>query len=737
MQVLRIEHDDFELFIDSGKYAENVKRAKKKQILETSYDWSGDSGEPEEIFVSRPDGTEEVAGKNSKAPVVFFENTAYDFMLTFHDKNSVRNARVFSILKEINGSFVYRNGNLYGNLDFGNDIGKSQLEFRYDKNGISCVFILWFEVFPVKLDYKNDLRCILQDIEEEYPKYVLDYLHKTYLNFKEQPCDAAGPEVIWWNIFKSIQLEFLQACKRILTHPSRRLLGCTEYKRAGSICRFSPLQEEEYTVYRYDEKHLFRCTSQNLSADTTENRFLKYVLGRVAVRYSVLAELIQTKYRKKLSAEAVKEMETIGLELKKFRSHPFFRTVGRFRGLRQESLVLQRAPGYAVVYRDWVMLKCAYVLLDGMHQMETKNIAHLYEVWCFIMLKKMIECELGVTPDRVSTVQVDGKFVFGFKRGVASRVQFIRDDGSLVDLYYNPKFTREDEPSKIPDAISVTVPQQPDIILRITRNDLQQDYTLTYLFDAKYRLKSGKNDSEPDLPPDDAINQMHRYRDAIFYKDKEAGDESLKREVIGGYILFPGDEKVEEIRKRRYYLSVGEVNIGAFPLCPHSDNKEVRELLRNFVESLLLKGTDKVMEEIIPQKGMKYECPNPDVLIGVTRIAAEEWEYLYEQKYVSGERMPAQFGKRNLCYFAPYFPGKGVVFYYEIEGYSVQKRDEVYPSSHPLYKNDASERLVIRLGKKHLIRDNQFFMLDNVNPYRYIDLKSLVHPVGNKIEVIR
>ena len=97
--------------------------------------------------------------------------------------------------------------------------------------------------------------------------------------------------------------------------------------------------------------------------------------------------------------------------------------------------------------------------------------------------------------------------------------------------------------------------------------------------------------------------------------------------------------------------------------------------------------------------------------------------------------MPAQFGKRKLRYFAPYFPGKGVVCYYEIEGYSVQKRNEIYASSHPLYKNDPSERLVVRLGKKYVIGEDEYFVLDNVNPYRYVDLKSLTHPVGKKIKI--
>lgn len=43
----------------------------------------------------------------------------------------------------------------------------------------------------------------------------------------------------------------------------------------------------------------------------------------------------------------------------------------------------------------------------------------------------------------------------------------------------------------------------------------------TYLFDAKYRI-DGKDRNGVDVPPEDAINQMHRYRDAIYYKDHKS-----------------------------------------------------------------------------------------------------------------------------------------------------------------------------------------------------------------------
>jgi hypothetical protein len=45
---------------------------------------------------------------------------------------------------------------------------------------------------------------------------------------------------------------------------------------------------------------------------------------------------------------------------------------------------------------------------------------------------------------------------------------------------------------------------------------------MTYPFDAKYRI-DGKDRNGVDVPPEDAINQTHRYRDTIYYKDHPIG----------------------------------------------------------------------------------------------------------------------------------------------------------------------------------------------------------------------
>ena len=120
---------------------------------------------------------------------------------------------------------------------------------------------------------------------------------------------------------------------------------------------------------------------------------------------------------------------------------------------------------------------------------------------------------------------------------------------------------------------------------------------LTYLFDAKYRI--GGKVRGVDVPPDDAINQMHRYRDAIYYKDYSS--DALKKEVIGGYILFPGDGEPTEVEVSNFYKSIAEVNIGAFPLRPKDECN--RKLLEHFIEGLINTKSQETISRVIPQKG--------------------------------------------------------------------------------------------------------------------------------------
>ena len=347
--------------------------------------------------------------------------------------------------------------------------------------------------------------------------------------------------------------------------------------------------------------------------------------------------------------------------------NPFFRTVGRFKGLNQESLVLQKATGYSQVYRTWNLLRRSYSLNDGLYRLQSKDIATLYEIWCFIEVSHIVKELLGtdVDAEHRNRMEMNGFFTWELGKGEHSRILFKKDGVELAELVYNPKHTdRENDRISMENLVVPTVPQKPDIVLQLTKNDLQSNMKMTYLFDAKYRIEGRVNGV--DTPPDDAINQMHRYRDAIYYKEHSTNE--LKKEIIGGYILFPGDGEKADVEVSKFYKTIDEVNIGAFPLRPK--DKENRELLVKFIKSLINTKSSTTISNVIPQKGAFVEVGNR-VLIGIVKPSNrkgyyEDFENGCATLYYTGPKFSSTIALHNLHFFIPYIKGKGIRDVYEI-----------------------------------------------------------------------
>ena len=131
------------------------------------------------------------------------------------------------------------------------------------------------------------------------------------------------------------------------------------------------------------------------------------------------------------------------------------------------------------------------------------------------------------------------------------------------------------------------------------------------------------------MPPEDAINQLHRYRDAIYYTGDNKGKDiseiiEIKKEVIGGYVLFPGNvppEAYEKDSDKPYWFqqSNDRIGIGAFPLRPerHDIDEEGKIIIdpsrseqalyiqiKKWIEEENM--LDALLEQSIPQKGLEY-----------------------------------------------------------------------------------------------------------------------------------
>ena len=659
MDLLTIVHQDFTLSIECSKFDAIWDKAKSNigvEQLTSTYSWSDGV-----VSVKMNDESIE---NGQIAPAIFFDNADYPIWVEF--KDYVKKAQFGSILQNENEKFTFRKQILAGFLNYGNEIGRSEIQLIYQVGAETRNFIFTYEVLSTKLNYHNHWKKIIEDIEQEYRMLSLDYMRRTFHGFSP---DTSGntPEIIWWSVFNNEQKKFIKACKNIIDRPRHRLHGKETYKRADRLTFVPSSIENELAEHRNDTAHLYRVEQRVWTNDTQENRFLKFALGQITAKYETLKKRIEAV---KNASDVMKEdMQTTLAVLKHLQRNPFFRTVGNYKGMSQESLILQKATGYSQVYRTWSLLRRSYSLNDGIYRLQTKDIATLYEIWCFIEVSHIVKEKLHLSDDDIdqrNRMEMNGLFTWDLGKGEHSRILFKKDGIELAELIYNPKSTEHENKSVgIKDLVVPTVPQKPDIVLQLTKSDLQEGMKLTYLFDAKYRI-DGKDKNGVDVPPEDAINQMHRYRDAIYYKDYQT--DSLKKEVIGGYILFPGDGEPTDVAVSKFYRTIDKVNIGAFPLRPKDMHN--RQLLEQFIEELIQNKSHETISKVIPQKGALLKVPNR-VLVGLVGNSTRPG---YTQSfhdgnatlYYTGPKFPTTISLHDLNYFIPYIKGEGVRDIYEI-----------------------------------------------------------------------
>ena len=718
MELLTIKHQDFTMSIECGKFDaiwEKAARNVGEGNLTSTYSWSGGV---ESVVRQDEGGNIQEIQNGDVAPAVFFDNADYPIWVEF--KDYVEKARFGSILQNDNDNFSFRRGILAGFLNYGNDIGKSEILIDYSVGTELRHFRFGFDVLSTKLNYHEHWRKIIEDIESEYRMLSLDYMRRTFHGFSPDT-EGETPELVWWSIFAGEQKKFIKAVKNIIERPRHRLHGIETHVRADKLTRVPAAIENELAEHLKEVAHLYRIEQQVQSNDTQENRFLKQALGQITTKYEALKGRIEEI--KGVGDPFRDEMRTMLDTLKHLRRNPFFRTVGRFKGMNQESLVLQKATGYSQVYRTWNLLRRAYSLNDGIYRLQSKDIATLYEIWCFIEVSHIVRDLLGneVDVDHRNRMEMNGIFTWELGKGEHSRIMFKKDNVELAELIYNPKHTdKENDEVGIENVESLTVPQKPDIVLQLTKDDIQKGMKMTYLFDAKYRIE-GRTVKGVDTPPDDAINQMHRYRDAIYYKEHSSNE--LKKEVIGGYILFPGDGQKADVEVSKFYKSIEEVNIGAFPLRPK--DVENRELLVKFIESLIETKSSKTVAEVIPQKGSFVEVGNR-VLVGLVKPSNrksyyEDFENGCAKLYYTGPKFPSTITLHNLHFFVPYFKDKGVRDVYEIvkirtiKGSEAKQMDDVDEK-----KDDIRLAFELKFNKK-LYKEFQNINTEGIISYTFFD----------------
>lgn len=574
---------------------------------------------------------------------VLFETCKYQFAVEFYHLQDTSNAnlcpRVRHQLKGVADNFKFypnehHSGILVGEIDFLNSPGKFSFAFDYrNLEGMLLHDSLEVYVASPKLDTKNDLQQITALINQEYENYVFEYLTLTFSSFALQRTEKNN-QIIWLSIFKKVVKDYFKNVRFVMSRPNNKPIRKTYHARPERIRRWSQQEEERYRNMGCDaDMHYFRYEQTENTINTRENRFVKYSLHVLGKKFREVFGEVSSLYAD-MDEKERKRLEEYHTLFHRLESSPFFRKVGEFEGFRQESAVLQQRMGYSQVYKAWLMLKNSLDLVDGKMDIGMKKIWELYEIWCFLVMKRLIAKVLGIDVSQPNEHIRENKSEMLntiVKSGMTHVVEFDNvKNGDVVRLEYQHTYNRRTK-----EFSTSTTEQRPDIVVTITKKN---GFVLTYLYDAKYRVQDDVKDGEldegasidvADYPLPDAINQMHRYRDAIYYAMKNEVRPSAK-EIIGGYILFPGRVEGNDIYKRYFYQSIEKVNIGAFPLLPaakgEEDNVVQCELLERHLRDILLENdVYQHIKDAIPQKGLVYEEENQGKVLACI-VEREEYE---------------------------------------------------------------------------------------------------------------
>jgi predicted component of viral defense system (DUF524 family) len=540
--------------------------------------------------------------------VVFFENKSYEFEFLFEP--DVSDFKIVHIQTAIEEAFRKKSNEMRGVINFGNDIGwfKLQLNFRY-KGSIQTEAIS-FQVLPTKLDMTTDIEKIHSLVDEIYPLWRFSFAKKTNqeLNATRKPHEKF--QLLWLAQFESLRKKLITEVKTICNAPHNRLQFHTKKVRIDRLRGKLPNKIERKILESLAGNEIgkrFNVDVGSLSVDTMENRFVKMALISMERQINKISmearKRNQSPDKDVISESFFSKLHDWQDDIGRLLYHQLFSEVGKLNRLNVDSQVLFKRAGYSGFYRIWQELKAYLDVFGDSSAISVKSVSELYEIWCLLEVRRNL-LVFGFI-ETLHNGQLYKKFELEkmLKDSIGATFNFERNDGVKVRLAHEPVFGKPDRRKKA--IFSWNAKQKPDIVLQVI---FPNNERIHWVFDAKYRVENDGFESELDYAPEDALNQMHRYRDALVLQQQQA-DGTLKRSrpVIGAYVLYPGwyPDSVQLAEKNQYADAIEAVNIGAFPALPGQENIWLREFLNDNLNIKMNHDAEKLLS---PEKHLSIQA---------------------------------------------------------------------------------------------------------------------------------
>lgn len=547
---------------------------------------------------------------------IFFEQQQYELFVEpnpghsvsfWHENYAIRNA-ITPVGRE--------ERMLSGIINFKNDIGYSDLVFTVDGKQ---ELVITIEVFPSKISYKEDYKALIADVTAEVYNLVFDFLKRTYSSFDISDKVQSSP-VEFFAIIRKIYDDLIGAADMILRSPHHQLHKETEVLPQHKV------RQVDAETLKWLRKHPEEMCRQNgqiqiakakttrkyVTYDTRENRLAKYMLEHTARRLENFREMYKRikSYPDSTGPDTdiLQQMDGMIRGIQRRCHTGFMKDVSGVAAESGMSLVFGMAMGYRDLYRCYLLLQHGLAITGEMFNLSVKDMALLYEYWCFIKLNSLMKNKYRLVTQDVIRANGTGLAV-ALVKGKASKVRYVDEkNGDQIVLSYNPAMLQ-----------MPTVNQRPDNVLSLQKKGGYTEYE--YIFDAKYKMDpslpgSYYHQSVCQLPgpKEEDINTMHRYRDAIVSE----APTRYERSMVGAYVLFPYNNE-QEYRQHRFYQSIDKVNIGGLPFLPSATT-----LVSEMIDGLIEDSPEAAFERTSLPRGIekmlaKVDWEHRDVLVGTLR----------------------------------------------------------------------------------------------------------------------
>lgn len=606
-----------------------------------------------------------------------------------------------------------RSGSLSGIINFKGEIGYSDLVIKVNGNNHLIINI---EVFPSKITYREDYIHILNDVNEEIYNLAFDFLKRTYSlgGLSNNKLQTLGE---YYSILLYIYKKLIKALNIIIKNPhhvlnkDKKVVPCYKIKHITNET-IKWLEKRPEKLIKRNGRLIPKEAMQinkNVTLDTSENRFLKYILKRIVSKLKEL-KLRYLYLNRKKDELFIQNLDKMIKNISKYLISTFLKNIGEYDFKENSFLVFKMALGYKDVYKYYIVLKKGLTLKGELFKLAIKDLPLLYEYWCFLKINQLLRKKYKIVSNDIIKVRSNGIFV-ALKKGFQSKVVYenIENKERFV-VSYNSKMS------------SKTVGQKPDNVLSI--NKLNGKVTYNYIFDAKYKLDRALNGSNYKKkykkcgPKEEDINTMHRYRDAIVYKQKSDNGKE-KNNIFGAFVLFPYKNE-QEYRNHAFYKSIDEVNIGGIPFLP-SATKLMEEFLDELIGESHISSFQRALEQVGKEYYIKKEYfKDRNVLIALLRNK-EQLNIIKENRFYHIPIKNIKINKHKIKKIGIYQSKKlfkkdaGILYYADVINYDIVKRKDIKEIPKNFKSFEEKEELYIKFQLSNLKKLNNKIEIKNHN----------------------